>query len=48
MEVVSLTKYTRVSPKKARQVAKELRGKPANEALELLSFIPRKSARLLR
>ena len=48
MEIVSLTKYTRVSPKKARQVAKELRGKPANEALELLSFIPRKSARLLR
>ena len=48
MEVVSLTKYTRVSPKKARQVAKELRGKPANEALELLKFIPRKSARLLR
>ena len=48
MEVVSLTKYTRVSPKKARQVAKELRGKPANEALELLRFIPRKSARLLR
>ncbi len=47
MEVVSLTKYTRVSPKKARQVAKELRGKPANEALELLRFIPRKSARLL-
>ena len=48
MEVVSLTKYTRISPKKARQVAKELPGKPANEALELLSFIPRKSARLLR
>lgn len=48
MEIVSLTKYTRVSPKKARQVAKELRGKPANEALEMLSFIPRKSARLLR
>jgi large subunit ribosomal protein L22 len=47
MEVVASTKYSRVSPKKARQVAKELRGQPANHALELLKFIPRKSARLL-
>ena len=48
MDVTSYTKYTRISAKKAREVARELRGRPANEALELLSFIPRKAARLLR
>jgi len=47
MEVESYTRYTRVSPKKAREVARTLRGRPANEALEMLKFIPRKSARLL-
>jgi large subunit ribosomal protein L22 len=47
MEVIAYTKYSRISPKKAREVANELRGRPANEALELLKFIPRKAARLL-
>ena len=47
MEVIAYTKYTRISPKKARDVANELKGRPANEALELLRFIPRKAARLL-
>ena len=47
MEVSAYTKYTRISPKKAREVANELKGRPANEALELLRFIPRKAARLL-
>lgn len=47
MEVVSTTRYSRISPKKARDVARILKGRPANEALELLKFIPRKAARLL-
>jgi large subunit ribosomal protein L22 len=47
MEVTAYTKYSRISAKKAREVASELKGRPANEALELLSFIPRKAARLL-
>ncbi len=47
MEVTAQTKYSRISAKKAREVARELRGRPANEALELLNFIPRKAARLL-
>ncbi|HKJ89770.1 MAG TPA: 50S ribosomal protein L22 [Oceanipulchritudo sp.] len=47
MEVIAHTKYSRISPKKARQVAREISGRPANDALELLKFIPRKSARLL-
>lgn len=48
MEVQALTKYVRISPKKARDVAREIQGLPASEALDLLSFIPRKSARLIR
>ncbi len=48
MEVTALTKFTRISPKKAREVAREIVGMPANDALELLAFIPRKGARLLR
>lgn len=47
MEVSALTRYSRISPKKAREVANVLKGRPANEALELLRFIPRKAARLI-
>ena len=47
MEVTAYTRYTRISARKAREVARELRGRPANDALELLKFIPRKAARLL-
>ena len=48
MDVQALTRYSRISPKKVRDVARVIQGKPANEALDLLRFIPRKSARLLR
>lgn len=47
MEVLALTKYARMSPKKVREVAREIQGLPANEAMDLLKFIPRKSARLI-
>lgn len=47
MQVQAITKYARMSPMKLRQVAREIQGARANEALELLRFIPRKSARLL-
>ncbi|MBC2593318.1 50S ribosomal protein L22 [Ruficoccus amylovorans] len=47
MEVQALTKYTRMSPKKVREVARQVQGRPAAEALDLLRFIPRKSARLI-
>jgi len=47
MEVQALTKYARMSPKKVREVARTIQGQPAQEALEKLRFIPRKSARLL-
>lgn len=47
MEVKALTKYARMSPKKMREVARVIVGRPATEAKELLRFIPRKSARLI-
>lgn len=47
MQVQAYTKFARMSPKKVREVAREIQGRNAAEALELLKFIPRKSARLL-
>lgn len=47
MEVQALTKYTRMSPKKVREITREIQGRPANDAIEMLRFIPRKSARLV-
>ena len=47
MEVKSYSKYVRISPKKAREVARILTGKKATEAVSLLKYIPRKAARLL-
>ena len=47
MQVQARTKYARMSPKKVIEVARAIRGKNANSALELLKFIPRKSAALL-
>ena len=47
MEVQALTKYARMSPKKVNEVARAIRGKQATAALDLLKFIPRKSAVLI-
>lgn len=47
MEVQALTKYVRVSPKKARDITREIQGRRAAEAQQLLKFIPRKAARLV-
>lgn len=47
MEIQAVTKYVRMSPKKVREVALEIQGQKATEALSLLQFIPRKSARLI-
>ena len=48
MNIQAYTKFARMSPKKVREVAREIQGMNAAEALDLLRFIPRKSARLLR
>ncbi len=47
MEIKSCSKYMRISPKKAREVARILPGKKANEAVSILKYIPRKAARML-
>jgi len=48
MEVQALAKYVRASPKKVREVTRVIQGRKATEALDLLRFIPRKTARLVR
>ena len=47
MEVQALTRFAKMSPKKMREVAREIQGRPVPEALELVTLIPRKSARLI-
>ena len=47
MEIQALTRYARMSPKKVREVANEIQGRSVPEALDLVTLIPRKSARLL-
>jgi large subunit ribosomal protein L22 len=47
MEIRALTKNSRISPKKAREITRVIQGKNAAEAVEMLRFIPRKSARLV-
>lgn len=45
MEARAVMKMVRVSPKKARAVVDQIRGKDVNEALRILRFSPRKAAR---
>lgn len=47
MEVRSLHRYARISPQKARDVAREIQGMPVSVALDVLSFTPRKAALLI-
>jgi large subunit ribosomal protein L22 len=47
MEVTSTTKYVRLSPKKARDVAREIQGLPVSAALDILTYTPKKAAFLI-
>ena len=47
MEVQALTRNARMSPKKVREVARTIQGRSANDAVEYLTLIPRKSARMI-
>lgn len=47
MEVTSTTRGVRMSPKKVREVTRQIQGLPATEAAAVLAAIPRKSARLV-
>lgn len=46
MEVQAVTKYSRISPEKAREVSRLLQGKSVIEALAIVDLSPRKAARL--
>ena len=44
MELTTKTKYVRLSPRKARDIARQLKGLPVDEALKVTAFSPRKAA----
>ncbi|NMA42587.1 MAG: 50S ribosomal protein L22 [Oligosphaeraceae bacterium] len=47
MEKTAISKYVRISPSKAREVARLIQGKPALLAMTTVKLIPRKAARLI-
>ena len=47
MEYKAIHRFADMGPRKIRQFATLIRGRPADEALELLRFLPNKGARLL-
>ncbi len=46
-EVTAILRYARISPQKCRLVADTVRGKPVNQALNTLKYMPKKGARLV-
>ncbi|MBI4378987.1 MAG: 50S ribosomal protein L22 [Nitrospinae bacterium] len=48
METKAIVKYVRTSPRKTRLVADAIRGKRVGEALNLLTFINKKPARIIK
>ena len=47
MEVRAQARYMRVGPRKARYVVDMVRGRKAEDALNILKFTPRKAARIV-
>ncbi|AMC99220.1 MAG: 50S ribosomal protein L22 [Halomonas sp.] len=48
MEVTAKLRGARLSAQKARLVADQVRGKPVAEAIDLLTFSPKKAAKLVK
>lgn len=44
METRAISKFIRISPRKVRLVVDQIRGKGVEEALNILKFIPKRSA----
>ncbi len=44
MEARAITKFVRLSPRKVRLVADQIRGKGVEDALAILKFVPKRSA----
>lgn len=47
METKAVAKYQRLSPQKARLVARNVLGLPVEDAINLLRFTPKKAAKLI-
>jgi len=47
MQVQAITKNIRMSAQKMREVVRQIQGLPAQKAQAVLSFVPRKSARVV-
>ncbi len=47
MEIRAVAKYVRISPTKVRKVATAVKGKPVEDALNVLGFMPQRSAMIL-
>ena len=47
MESRATLKFTRISPRKARLVARNVNGLPVEDALNLLRFTPKKAAEII-
>ncbi len=48
MEAQATAKFIRVSPRKTRVVAKNVVGKPVEDAMNILKFTPQKGAEVIR
>lgn len=48
MQVSATLRYARISPQKCRLVADAIRGKTVAQATQILEFMPKKGARLLK
>ncbi len=47
MKAKATAKYMRIAPRKARLVARNIEGKPVEEAMNILKFTPKKSAAVI-
>jgi large subunit ribosomal protein L22 len=47
MEARAVVKYVRISPQKIRKIAGAIKGEPVEKGLNILKFMPQKSAGLL-
>jgi large subunit ribosomal protein L22 len=47
MEAKAIAKYIRISPTKVRKVAKVAKGRPVEDALNLLEFMPQHAAKVV-
>jgi large subunit ribosomal protein L22 len=47
MEVTAISRFVKMSPSKARGLARKLRGLPVDKALNVVEFSPKKAGRII-